>query len=78
MLLVLFFILGGTRNKKKYKILKTFFHVPTFMIISFYCSYEVFIPNNILQHLERLLIPFIIIPIIKFAIILLLKYSRIN
>ena len=78
---IIAFHFGGTQNKTKYKILKTFFHVPTFMIISFYYSYKLYIPNNILkikQRLERLLIPFIIIPIIQFGIILILEYPIIN
>ena len=78
---VIAFHFGGKKNIQKYKILRTFFHVPTFMIISFYYSYKLFIPNNILkikQRLERLFIPFIIIPFIKFGIILLRENSRIN
>ena len=37
---VIVFHFGGKNNK--IKILKTFFHVPTFMIISFYLSYTKF------------------------------------
>ncbi len=78
---IILFHFGGDNNKKKYKILNTFFHVPTFMIISFYFSYKIFSSKNILKiklRLERLLIPFLIIPIIKFVIIILLEYPRIN
>ena len=69
---------GGIMNKKK-KILKTFFHVPTFMIISFYFSYKTFISKNIIkikEKLYRLIIPFIIIPIIDLGIKNNLSYFK--
>ena len=64
---IITFHYAGIKNKRKYKILNTFFHVPTFMLISFYFSYKTFFSNNILKYkkrLERLLIPYIIWPII--------------
>ena len=57
----------GNKNRKNYKILNTFYHVPTFMLISFYFSYKTFFSNDIIKYknrLERLLIPYIIWPII--------------
>jgi len=62
---------SGKKNKNKYKILRAYFHVPTFMMISFYFSYKTFISNDIIKYkarLERLLIPYIIWPIIFLAI----------
>jgi len=64
---VITFHYSGIKNKRKYKILKTFYHVPTFMLISFYFSYKAFFSNDIIKYkkrLERLLIPYIIWPII--------------
>lgn len=58
-------------NGKNYKILKTFFHVPTFMMISSYFSYYNFTTNNIIKiksRIERLIIPYIISPIIHIGI----------
>jgi len=58
---------AGKINKSKYKILKTFYHVPTFMLISFYFSYSIFISKDIIKYkkrLERLLIPYIIYPLL--------------
>ena len=62
---------AGKKNRKKYKILQTFFHVPTFMIISFYFYYKTLISNDIIKYknrLEKLLIPYIICPIIFLVI----------
>ena len=62
---------AGKKNRKKYKILQTFFHVPTFMIISFYFYYKTLISNDIIKYkrrLERLLIPYMIWPIIFLVI----------
>ena len=76
---VIVFHFGGHKIKKKYKILNSFFHVPTFMIISFYFSSKIYSPKNILKikfRLEKLLIPFVIIPIIRFGIIILLYKKR--
>ena len=67
---VILFHYAGNINKKK-KILKTFYHVPTFMMISFYLTNKIFFTQNIIkikQRLERLIIPFIIIPIIDLGI----------
>lgn len=64
---VLSFHCAGIEIKRKYKILNTFFHVPTFMIMSFYYSYNIFHNQNINKlklRIERLLIPFIFIPIV--------------
>lgn len=72
---VIIYHFAGTENKRKYKILNTFFHVPTFMIISFYFYYKTLISNDIIKikkRLERLLIPYIIWPII---FLLILKFS---
>lgn len=68
---VISFHFAGNTNKIKYKILNTFYHVPTFMLISFYFSYNTFISNDITKckkRLERLLIPYIIWPIIFLSI----------
>jgi len=68
---VITFHFAGMKNKLKYKILKTFFHVPTFMLISFYFTYNTFISNDIIKYkkrLERLVVPYIIWPIIVLAI----------
>jgi len=73
---VIVFHFGGYKIKKKYKIINSFLHVPTFMIISFYFSSKLYSPKNISKiklRLEKLLIPFLIIPIIKFGIIILFK-----
>ena len=64
---VISFHYAGVKNVSKYKILKTFFHVPTFMIISFYFNYKALISNDIIKYknrMERLLIPYLIWPII--------------
>ena len=58
-------------QKQKKKILQTFFHVPTFMLISFYFSYNLFNKQNIIKiksRLERLVIPFLIMPIIQISL----------
>ena len=68
---VITFHFAGNKNKTKYKILNTFYHVPTFMLISFYFSYNTFFLNDITKfkkRLERLLIPYIIWPIIFLSI----------
>ena len=72
---------AGKKNKLKYKILKTFFHVPTFMLISFYFSYNTFISNDIIKYkkrLERLLVPYIIWPIIYLVIVIPSQYHSID
>lgn len=64
---VITFHFAGDINKSKYKILKTFYHVPTFMLISFYFSYKLFNSKDIIKYkkrLERLLIPYIIWPLL--------------
>ena len=69
--LVITFHYAGDKNQKKYKILKSSFHVPTFMLISFYFSYKILISNDIIKYkkrFQRLLIPYIIWPIIFLAI----------
>ena len=78
---VLSFHCAGIENKRKYKILNTFFHVPTFMIISFYYSYNIFYKQNINKlklRIERLLIPFIFIPIIFLLIRNILFHYKIT
>jgi len=70
---------AGKKNLLKYKIIKTFKNVPTFMLISFYFSYNTFISNDIIKYnnrLERLLVPYIIWPII--SIIVNFSYDSIN
>ena len=73
---VVSFHCAGNINNKNYKILNTFFHVPTFMLISFYLSYKIIFSQEI-QKLKirfcRLLLPYIIIPII-YLLILILKF----
>jgi fucose 4-O-acetylase-like acetyltransferase len=69
--LVITFHYAGNKNQKKYKILNSSFHVPTFMLISFYFSYKILISNDIIKYkkrFQRLLIPYIIWPIIFLAI----------
>ena len=68
---VLSFHCTSLKIKTKYKILKTFFHVPTFMIISFYFSYNLFYIRNVTkvkQRIKRLLIPYSIVPLIHLII----------
>ena len=68
---VISFHYAGVKNRLKYKILQTFFHVPTFMVISFYFNYKTLISNDIIKYknrLERLLIPYIIWPLIFMVI----------
>ena len=65
------FHFAGDKNKRKYKIINTLYHIPTFMLISFYFSYKTFFSNDIIKYkkrLERLLIPYIIWPIIILTI----------
>ena len=67
---VIFLHYSGKDYQNK-KILKTYFHVPTFMLISFYFSNKIFISKNMIkvkQRLQRLIIPFVIIPIIDLGI----------
>ena len=48
-------------------VINHFYHVPTFFFISFYLTYKIFILKNIIkikQRFERLIISYIIIPII--------------
>jgi len=69
---VISFHYAGRKNVLKYKILNTFYHVPTFMLISFYFFYNTFISNDIKKYknrLERLLVPYIIWPIILLLIV---------
>lgn len=64
---------SGNKIRNKYKFINQFFHVPTFFFISFYLTYKIFFSENIYkikQRLERLIIPYIIIPIIY----LIIKY----
>ena len=71
---VLTFHCAGNKYKKNYKILKTFYHVPTFMIISFYLSNKLFSFPNIIkikQRIARLLFPYLLIPIIQLLILIL-------
>lgn len=70
---VIVFHYSGNKIKNKYKIINQFFHVPTFFFISFYLNFKIFFSKNIYkikQRLERLIIPYIIIPIIY----LIIKY----
>ena len=65
---VLTFHLYKNKNRKHCKILNTYYHVPTFMIISFYLTNKLFsIPNiiKIKQRIIRLLFPYLMLPIIK-------------
>ena len=67
---VIAFHYSGKINKNK-KILRTYYHVPTFMFISFYLSNKLYFTQNIIKiknRLQRLVIPFIIIPIIDIII----------
>ena len=57
----------GRKIKSKYKIIDYYYHVPTFFFLSFYLNYKIFILKNIIkikQRFERLIISYIIIPII--------------
>ena len=78
---VITFHFAGNKNKKNYKILNTYYHVPTFMIISFYLSFKLFSPLNILkikQRISRLLLPYIMIPILKIIILILFFHYKIS
>lgn len=64
---VITFHYSGNIIKFKYKIINHFYHVPTFFFLSFYLTYKIFILKNIVkikQRFERLIISYIIIPII--------------
>ena len=76
---VIVFHYSGNKNKNKYKIINTFFHVPTFMILSFYLTYKIFKFKNLVkfkQRLERLLFPYILIPILYLVIIFYSSLSK--
>ena len=78
---VITFHFAGNKNKKNYKILNTYYHVPTFMIISFYLSNKLFSTLNILkikQRISRLLLPYIVIPILKLVILILFLHYKIS
>ena len=78
---VITFHYAGNKNKKNYKILNTYYHVPTFMIISFYLSNKLFSTLNILkikQRISRLLLPYIVIPILKLVILILFLHYKIS
>ena len=69
--LVIAFHFSGKENRKKYKILNTTYHVPTFMIISFYYSYGLFSPlkiDKIKTRFERILIPYVVFPILMLSL----------
>ena len=71
---VISFHYSGNINRNKYKIITQYYHVPTFMLISFYLTYKIFAKKNVMkikQRLERLIIPYTIIPAIYLVIILL-------
>ena len=75
---VITFHFSGRINKKR-KIIKTVFHVPTFMFISFYLSYNIFFTQNLIKiknRLQRLVIPYIIIPIIDIGIKIGLSFTK--
>ena len=64
---VITFHYSGKKIKFKYKIITHFYHVPTFFFISFYLTYKIFTLKSIIkikQRFERLIIPYITIPII--------------
>ena len=64
---VITFHYSGKKIKFKYKIITHFYHVPTFCFISFYLTYKIFTLKSIIkikQRFERLIIPYITIPII--------------
>lgn len=68
-------------NKKNFKILNTYFHVPTFSIISFYLTYKIFAFKNIIKLKERfirLIFPYIFIPIIYLIVIIILSKYKID
>ena len=78
---VLTFHCAGNKNKKEYKILNTYFHVPTFMIISFYLSNKLFSNINLIkirQRIARLLLPYLMIPIINLLILILIFHYKIS
>ena len=78
---VLSFHCAGNKYKNNYKILKTFYHVPTFMIISFYFSNKLFLYPNIIkikERISRLLFPYLLIPIIKLIILILFFKTKIT
>ena len=63
---------GSVKNKTIIKFaFSRAFHVPTFVVISFYFTYKIFLYKNInklIERLERLYFPYIIWPIIIFVI----------
>lgn len=68
---VISFHCTSLKIKTTYKILKTFFHVPTFMVISFYFSYNLFYMRSITkakQRIKRLLVPYSIVPLIHLMV----------
>jgi hypothetical protein len=63
MLLDYWFYISVNEKKRKNKIQNTFYHVPTFILSSFYFTYKTFISNDIIKYkkgLERLSILYII------------------
>ena len=74
---------GSFRNKFIIKIIRNNSHVPTFYILSFYLCYKIFKSKNIKKikiRFQRLLIPYIIWPIIFFSLqnLLSLFFIKIN
>ena len=70
-MILCFWVISFHFSGIKLKIVRTTFHVPTFMFISFYFFYNLLKTQNLEKirfRLERLLIPFIIIPIIELLI----------
>ena len=78
---VLTFHCAGNKNKKNYKILNTYYHVPTFMIISFYLTNKLFsIPDiiKIKQRIARLLFSYLMIPLINLLTLILFFHYKIS
>ena len=68
---VLSFHCASDKIKATYKILNTYYHVPTFMVISFYFSYNLFYMRSVTkakQRIKRLLIPYLIVAFIHLMI----------
>ena len=68
---VVSFYCASDKIKATYKILTTYYHVPTFMVISFYFSYNIFYLRSITkakQRIKRLLFSYLIVSLIHLMI----------
>ena len=78
-MILCFWVIVYHFSRSKKKIVQTFYHVPTFMFISFYLSYKIFFTQNLIKiknRLQRLAIPFIILPLIDIIIRIFISFSK--